>query len=187
MKQILAQPNRNKTNLIVDSAIFLAFLVAMAPRFSGLVVHEWLGIAFGAAITTHLLLHWQWIVEVTKRFFSKAQWSARINYILNALLFIDVTLIIFSGLMISEVALPLVGIQLAQSGIWRGLHGIVANLFMVLVGLHVALHWQWIVNMFKRFALIPLAPRRAPELSAGAAQSAQLNRPEHANQLRKEI
>jgi cytochrome b len=179
MKQILAQPNRNKTNLMVDSAIFLAFLVAMAPRFSGLVVHEWLGIAFGAAITTHLLLHWQWIVEVTKRFFSKAQWSARINYILNALLFIDVTLIIFSGLMISEVALPLVGIQLAQSGIWRGLHGIVANLFLVLVALHVALHWQWIVNMFKRFVLVPLAPRRAPQLSAGAAQSAQLNQPEN--------
>src|SRR5215213_8607455 len=79
--------NRNKLNLFVDIAIFLAFLVAMAPRFSGIAVHEWLGIAFGAAIVTHLLLHWQWLVEVTKRFFSKAQWSARINYILNLLLF----------------------------------------------------------------------------------------------------
>src|SRR6476620_6390083 len=95
------QRNRNKVNLIVDSAIFTAFLVAMAPRFSGQTIHEWLGMAFGAAIITHLLLHWQWIVEVTKRFFSKAQWSARINYLLNSLLFIDVTLIIFSGLMIS--------------------------------------------------------------------------------------
>jgi len=126
-------------------------------------VHEWLGIAFGAAITTHLLLHWQWIVEITKRFFSKVAWSTRINYILNALLFIDITLVIFSGLMISEVALPLVGIQLAQSRSWRGLHGTTANLFMVLVGLHVALHWQWIVNMFKRFVFTPLMPRRAPQ------------------------
>src|SRR5512146_1732306 len=142
MKQPHAQPNRNKTNLIVDSAIFLAFLVAMAPRFSGLAVHEWLGIAFGASIIAHLLLHWQWIVEVTRRFFGKAQWSARVNYILNALLFVDITLIIFSGLMISEVALPLIGIQLAQSFIWRGLHETSANLFLVLVGLHVALHWQ---------------------------------------------
>src|SRR5437762_3071239 len=137
MKQTVVQPNRNKTNLIVDSAIFLAFLVAMAPHFSGMAIHEWLGIAFGAAIITPLLLHWQWIVEVTKRFFSKTQWSARINYILNVLLFIDITLVIFSGLMISEVALPFVGIQLAQSGNWRGLHGTFADLFMVLVGLHV--------------------------------------------------
>jgi len=183
MKQTLAQPNRNKTNLIVDSAIFLAFLVAMAPHFSGMAVHEWLGIAFGAAITTHLLLHWQWIIEVTKRFISKAQWSARINYILNALLFIDITLIIFSGLMISQVALPLVGIQLAQGGSWRGLHGTAANLFMVLVGLHVALHWQWIVNMFKRFVFTPLAPRHAPQLSLGTAETTQFKQLQPAKQL----
>jgi cytochrome b len=187
MKQPAIQPNRNKTNLIVDIAIFLAFLVAMAPHFSGMALHEWLGIAFGAAIITHLLLHWQWLVEVTKRFFSKTQWSARINYILNALLFIDITLIIFSGLMISEVALPFVGIQLAQSGSWRGLHGTAANLFLVLVGLHVALHWQWIVNMFKRFVLTPLAPRRAPQLSVGMTQSAQLNQAQPVELLRKDV
>src|SRR5262245_20173281 len=81
MERPQPQPNRNNVNLIVDSAIFIAFLVAMAPRFSGMVIHEWLGIAFGAAIVTHLLLHWQWLVEVTNRFFGKAQWSARINYI----------------------------------------------------------------------------------------------------------
>jgi hypothetical protein len=177
MKQTLAQPNRNRTNLIVDSAIFVAFLVAMAPHFSGMAVHEWLGIAFGAAIVTHLLLHWQWIVEVTKRFFGKAQWSARVNYILNALLFVDITLIIFSGLMISEVALPLIGIEPGQGGAWRGLHETTANLFLLLVGLHVALHWHWIVNMVKRL----IAPQRAPRLSAGAPQVAQ-----QAAQLRKE-
>jgi hypothetical protein len=68
IKQASTQPNRNKTNLIVDSAIFLAFLVAMAPRFSGMAIHEWLGIAFGAAIVTHVLLHWQWVVNMVKRF-----------------------------------------------------------------------------------------------------------------------
>ena len=181
MKATLAQPNRNKTNLIVDSAIFLAFLVAMAPHFSGMAVHEWLGIAFGGAIITHLLLHWQWLVEITKRLFSKTTWSSRINYILNILLFVDITLVIFSGLMISEVALPFVGIELAQSGSWRGLHGTFADLFMVLVGLHVALHWQWIVNMFKRFVITPLALRRAPELVVGTPELAQIK------QVQKEI
>jgi hypothetical protein len=186
MKAKLAQPNRNRINLIVDIAIFVAFLVAMAPHFTGVAIHEWLGIAFGAAIITHLLLHWQWIVEITKRLFGKASWSARINYILNTLLFIDITLIIFSGLMISEEALPLVGIQLAQSRSWRGLHGTFADLFVVLVGLHVALHWQWIVNMFKRFVVTPLIPRRAPQLSAGTPEL--LNpAPQRVSQLRKEV
>ena len=186
MKQTPAQPNRNKTNLIVDSAIFVAFLVAMAPHFSGLAIHEWLGVAFGASIITHLLLHWQWIVEVTKRLFTKAQWSARVNYILNALLFVDITLIIFSGLMISQVALPLIGIQLAQSGIWRGLHETTANLFLVLVGLHVALHWQWLANMVRRFVIEPFALHRAPQLSAGPQPSVPSAQPQHAAELRKE-
>lgn len=166
MKAATAQPNRNKTNLIIDSAIFLAFLVAMAPRFSGIAVHEWLSIAFGAAIVTHLLLHWQWLVEVTKRFFGKAQLSARVNYVLNALLFIDITLIIFTGLMISKVALPALGLTLAAGGGWRGLHELTANLFLPFTGLHIALHWQWIVNMFKRFVFAPLSGRRTAQITA---------------------
>ncbi len=170
MKQVQAQTNRNTVNLIVDSVIFIAFLVAMAPRFSGLAIHEWLGIAFGAGIITHLLLHWQWLVEVTKRFFGKAQWSARINYILNTLLFVDVTIIIFTGLMISESALPQLGITLARSGSWRMLHTLSANLFLVLTGLHIALHWQWIVGMVKRLFS---ASRRAPKLSGAARHTKQ--------------
>ena len=42
------QNNQNAVNLGVDLVIFLIFLVAGAPRFSGLPVHEWLGIAIGA-------------------------------------------------------------------------------------------------------------------------------------------
>ena len=167
MKQIQTQPNRNRLNMIVDSAIFLAFLVAMAPHFSGMAVHEWLGISFGAAIIAHLLLHWQWIIEITKRLFGKAQASARINYILNALLFIDITTIIFTGLMISKVALPALGIELAAGGSWRMLHTTSSNLFLVLTGLHVAMHWQWIANMLKRL-VVRRAPASKPQLSGSA-------------------
>jgi len=169
-----AKANRNMINLIVDGVIFLAFLVAMAPRFSGLAVHEWLGVAFGGAIMTHLLLHWQWIVEVTKRFFGKARWSARLNYVLNTLLLIDLTVIIFTGLMISQVALPFLGVDLAQSGSWRGLHELSSSLFLPITGLHIGLHWQWIVNMLKRYVLAPFAPRRGtPQLGDTKPQAGQ--------------
>jgi hypothetical protein len=162
MKQATTQRNRNTLNLFVDIAIFLAFLVAMAPHFSGIAVHEWLSIALGAAIVTHLLLHWQWIVEVIRRFFGKLQWSARVNYVLNALLFVDVTVVIFTGLMISEAALPQLGIHLTPGGAWRMLHTLTANLFVPLIGLHVALHWQWIFNTVKRLVVRQPA-RRLPQ------------------------
>ena len=155
-----AQPKRRtnatKTNLLVDILIFAAFLVAGAPHFTGMAIHEWLGIAFGAAIVTHLLLHWQWLVEVTKRFFRPMPWGTRVNYILNSLLFVTVTLIIFSGLLMSEEALPLLGITLAGGRAWHGIHKLAADAALILVGLHVALHWKWIVNAFKRYAIQPL-------------------------------
>lgn len=160
MTQATKRPNRNLTNLAVDIGIFLAFLVAMAPHFSGMTIHEWLGLAFGAAIVTHLLLHWQWVVQVTRRFFGKVTWSSRLNYVLNALLFVDMAAIIFTGLMISEEVLPLLGLTAQHGGVWKMLHTQAADLSVFLVGLHVALHWQWIVSMARRLLPAALTPRR---------------------------
>ena len=52
--------------------------------------------------------------------------------------------------MISEVAMPALGINLGRSFEWRSLHDLSANLFLVLLGLHTALHWDWVINTFRR-------------------------------------
>ncbi len=160
MKQEKKQLSQTKVNLIVDSLIFAGFLLAGTPHFTGQTIHEWLGLACAATLIVHLLLHWQWLVAVTQRFFSKAPRQARINYILNVLFFIDVTLIIFTGLMISKVVLPTLGLSLGSGGDWKGLHDLAANLALVLIGLHVALHWQWIVKAIKRYVVEPLLSGR---------------------------
>ncbi len=156
------QGNQNAVNLAVDIVIFLIFLVVEAPKFSGLPAHEWLGIAIGAGVLTHVLLHWSWVIEISQRFFGKAQTIARVNYVLNLLLFLTITTIIFTGLMISETVLPLLGITVAQNGLWRGLHTGAADLFILLVALHVALHWQWFVNLLRRSRGTPEGARRTP-------------------------
>lgn len=58
-----------------------------------------------------------------------------------------------SGIMISEVALPLMGIQLPQGFGWRRLHDMSANLFLLMLGVHTALHWNWIANTFYRYLI----------------------------------
>ena len=160
MPQTSKKLNQTKVDLLVDAGIFVAFLVTTAPRFSGIAIHEWLSLAFAAAIIVHLLLHWPWIVGITKRFFGKVQGSARINYLLNALLFIDVTLVIFTGVMISEVALPLFGIRFPREGAWRILHSLTSDIGVLLTGAHVALHWSWIVKTIKRYLIDPIFNRR---------------------------
>ena len=143
-------------NLIVDAAIFAGFLLATAPRATGQTIHEWLGLAVGAGIITHLLLHWKWIVNVVRRFFSRLPGQVRINALLNSLLFVTVTLIIFSGVMISKVVLNTFGLSGSHDMIWRWLHTSATNAALIIVGLHIALHWKWIVATIKRYAWQPL-------------------------------
>lgn len=173
MQTTMKKLGQNTVNYLVDIVIFLAFLVAMNPHATGMSVHEWLGIAFGGAIMTHLLLHWQWLVNITRRFFGQISKGARLNYVINLLFFIDMTIIIFTGLMISESALPTLGITLANGFAWRGIHTMSANLALPILGLHVALHWRWIVNTTKSYfrKTQPATPRVAADrLPKGLAQ-----------------
>lgn len=142
--------NSNRTKLLLDIALFVAFLITMDPRFSGLAIHEWLSIAAAGVVIVHLLLSWEWIVNVTKRLFGKVGGGAKVNYILNWLLFINGILIMLSGIMISEAALPAMGITLPMNFAWRRLHDMSANLSLLIMGLHIAMHWNWIVTTFKR-------------------------------------
>jgi hypothetical protein len=148
--------NQTKLKLVLDIAIFIAFLIAMDPRSSGIAVHEWLAVSALAAIVVHLLLSWDWIVQITKRFTNKMNSQTRINYILNWTLFMDVGLVMLSGLMISQAVIPSLGITLPQNFTWRSLHDFSANLFLALLGLHTALHWSWIADTFKRYIFQPL-------------------------------
>ena len=57
--------------------------------------------------------------------------------------------------------------------VWRGLHSLTANLSLVLIGAHVALHWRWIVETIKRFVFGPFLPKRSAtvSLTQGKARS----------------
>ncbi len=149
--------SQTKSKLWVDILIFVAFLVTMDPHSSGLAIHEWLSLSMLAAMTVHLLLNWDWIIQITSRFLGKLGGLNRVNYILNWLLFVDGTLIMISGIMISESALPLLGIHLPQGFGWRRLHDMSANLFLLMLGIHTALHWSWIANTFNRYLIQPVA------------------------------
>lgn len=149
--------NQTKIKLVFDILIFIAFLIAMEPHSSGITVHEWLATSLIAALVVHLLLSWDWIVRITSRFLGKLNSQTRINYLLNWLLFIDGTVIMLSGFMISESLLPGLGITLPGNFAWRSLHDLSANLFILLLGVHTALHWKWIVDAGRRYVIQPIA------------------------------
>jgi len=155
--------NKTKTNLFVDIVILLGFLVASQPALTGTTVHEWFALSFTAVAITHLLLHWDWIVNITKTFFQKLIHESRFNYVLNSLLFTAMTATMLSGIMISRSVLATFGIVLNAGPAWRSIHSLSANLSMLLVGLHFAMHWKWIVNSVKRYIIVPVtSPSQRP-------------------------
>jgi cytochrome b561 len=172
MESKVKNKNRNKIVLAFDTAMFTGFLVTGVPSLEGRTLHEWFGIACAAMAVTHLLINWTWITAMVKRVFKPLNLQARVSTLLNAALFVDVTLLIFSGLMISEVALRSLGIELPRSETWRPIHVLAANGFLTLVGLHVALHVGWIWTTLKRMVgrvHLPRLARRTPSWGPGSA------------------
>ena len=146
----------NRTNLLIDAGIFVAFIVAMEPGFSGIPVHEWLSAALGATIIVHLLLHWNWIAAVAARFFRKLWHTSRLKFFVDALLFTAFTAVMLSGILISKAILPSLGIRVQENMLWRQLHSLTADLSILLLGLHFALSWKWVVTALKRFLVEPV-------------------------------
>jgi len=145
-----------KTNLMLDLSIFSAFLVVSNPHLTGNSIHEWLAVSFGAAIITHLLFHWQWLVKITTEFFKKFLHESRLNYAVDALFFIAMTGSLFSGLMISKDVLSTLGIQLGDvSRSWKSIHTLASDASLIMLGIHFALHWKWVVANIGRYIVSP--------------------------------
>ncbi len=171
-----------KTNLTLDLTIFAAFLVIANPRFTGNSIHEWLGVSFAAAIVTHLLFHWDWIVKVGAEFFKKLIHQSRLNFVVDSLFFIAMTGAMLSGLMISKDVLATLGINLGEvSRSWRSIHSFSADASLVFLAIHTALHWKWITTNFTRYIVNPVRglvqrPIPAPAPHAMVAQPVQIEK-----------
>ena len=147
----------NKTNLLIDIGIFGVFLVGANPNLTGLALHEWLGLALAGTLVVHLLLHWRWIATVTLHFFRQLIHDSRLQYVVDLALFISFTTVMMSGLMISRIVLPFLGIALTRNPAWLPLHNLSANATLALIAVHTALHWDWVVKTFKRYLVDPVA------------------------------
>jgi hypothetical protein len=145
-----------KTNLTLDLTIFTAFLALSNPAITGLPVHEWLGLAVTAALVTHLLFHWEWIANLLKTFVKKLWHASRLNFVVDSLLFVAMTAAMLSGILISKSVLATFGVQLEVGRAWRSLHSLAADASILLVALHFALHWKWIVSSLQRYIFAPL-------------------------------
>jgi hypothetical protein len=156
-----------KENFSVDVAIFLLFLIGFEPALTGNAVHEWLNLVFAGTMLLHLLMHWDWLADVvTRRKLQRVSRIKHLNFYLDLFLFIVFVMMILSGLMISRSVLASSGSIAPRHTVWRELHSGFGNVLLLLVGLHFALHWKWIVYACTRYRIMPLKGQlRPPSIS----------------------
>lgn len=148
-------------NFWIDIALFLMFIVDMNTHLTGMSVHEWLGIVFGGSLIYHIFVHWNWISTTTRKLFGKLPAVQRIRYIVDLALFVMMTIVVASGIIISREAIPALGITINGSRYWSMLHHTTSNLVIVLVGLHLALSWSWLTTAWTRYIWAPLTGRKS--------------------------
>jgi hypothetical protein len=150
---------RTRLDFWFDAVILVGYTVAYSYGWTGVVIHEWLGVGLGIALLLHLTLHWDWVIRTTRRLFSP-RGHDKLIWAVNLALLFAMTLCVASGLAISRVALPELGIYTLQSPFWFRLHALTAEVTVGLVPVHVALRWRWIAGVGRR--LLAWRPRRQP-------------------------
>jgi hypothetical protein len=153
-RQVLA---RTRLDFWLDAALLVGYTLAYSFGFTGIVVHEWLGLAVGLVLLIHLTLHWDWVVRITRRLLRR-RGQDRLIWLVNLALLFAMTLCVASGIMISRVAMPALGFFLAAGPFWERLHILTAEITLGLVPVHIALRWRWVVAVGRR--LLSRKPER---------------------------
>ncbi|WP_323068089.1 DUF4405 domain-containing protein [Citrobacter koseri] len=129
-----------------DTLMTLLLLVLMGFHLHGEIIHEWAGIIFTLLIMLHLYLnrHRLWSlspnIPLTMRVVNRA---------VNALTFVVILTAIVSGIMLSRHIL--LGLPFHNPANWvRKVHMTSVHWGMLILALHIGLHWKMLATFFCR-------------------------------------
>src|SRR6202050_5632447 len=58
---------RTRLDFWFDAVLLVAYTLAYSYGFTGIGIHEWLGLGIGLALLIHLTLPWGWVLRTTGR------------------------------------------------------------------------------------------------------------------------
>jgi cytochrome b561 len=146
-----------RTKLAVNTILAVSFVAISAPLITRIPVHEWLSLAFIVILGLHVLFSWSWIVGVTRKVLGRLRGELRFNYVLDVLSYVAMVVVMISGIVISEAALPAMGLPRPRDRFWSIIHSLSAKAILVLVGVHLAMHWDWVLAALRRLLAGTLA------------------------------
>ncbi len=146
---------KKKTVVKVALDVLMLAVIALMYRKQalGLAFHEIGGLLLIGIFFVHKGLNFKWIRRVTVKL-RTADNRTRLMWIVDALMLVAFLIVGVSGIMISKVAFPGLAVQ---GGPWKSLHYGCAALSLILVGVHLGLHYRYLKGIFSRWIRLPRA------------------------------
>lgn len=128
--------------IILDIIMTVLALSQMAYHIEGNSLHEWLGMSLFALFLLHHILNRKWYVGLFKGKYS----ASRILMVsMNMLLFLAMSGIIISGMMLSREVFRFLGLRAGMFG--RRMHMISTAWAYLLMSMHIGLHWGMVIGI----------------------------------------
>ena len=162
---------RARTRLFLDIALLVGFVAAYRPTWTGITLHQWLSIAIIAPALVHLVVNWEWALRILRTFVKKLLSTSRLNFVVDSVLLLATVAVTVSGFMVSPGLIAPLGIHVMHPLEWHLVHSWTADATILVLLLHTALHWRWLLATTRRvFAPGEAAsPRRTAVPSYGVA------------------
>jgi hypothetical protein len=159
-EEVAMKTGRQKWKWVTALVLWVGFLLSFFLDLTGLALHQWLGVAGGLLAGYHLVLHWDWVKSVARRWFGRTSRQARIYFLVDAGLMLGLALIVATGVVISSW----LSLALENYSAWRNAHVAASIVTLLLVVGKIGLHWRMIVNAIRQLAPVAPTPAR-PDLA----------------------
>jgi hypothetical protein len=131
--------------LILDLLTALCILFSLAYRITGDAAHEWIGFSASGLLVFHNCIHWSWYQKIFK---GRYGFKRALNTAINMILLATAVALLTSGLLQSRTIFSFM--HLSGGMLLRRVHTFVAYWGLLLVSIHIGIHWEIICNVISR-------------------------------------
>lgn len=135
--------------IFLDIILLLLIILNVSFQFLPKILHELFGILILVAIISHLICNRHWFYALCR-----GRWNLLriVSTMIDLLLLINIVCILSTGMMISNYLFKgMWGIYLQRNTLVHQLHVSLPYLLLVLVGLHLGLHWSALWQCFVNY------------------------------------
>lgn len=147
---------KNTFKIILDAVMALVLMFMYKKSVLGLTFHELAGVGVCLLFIVHILLNRKWVTAATKALFTKGTpGKVRACYIVDLLIALSFLGLLITGLGISKIVFKPIAFLGNAGNPWHFMFG---GLSLILLGVHLGLHWDWIkASVLKFYAKAPKA------------------------------